>query len=388
MRTRETRLVLVGSGHCHVEVLRRLALNPEPDVDVTLIAPAALAAFSGMLPGLVAGHYSMAETHIDLVALTQRARARFVRDTVNGLDLQTRTLALADGDTEPFDLLSLDLGSVPDPLLVPGAREHAIAVRPAAPFLTAWDRLRAEAAAGNAGTIAVVGGGATGVELLLAMQHRLQNELRDAAPRLALITESPHLVPGQPPAVRARLGQLLVARGVVLHQNSGAIAVEPGVVVTTHNRRIAVDRIFWATSAGAQAWPAAAGLACDLRGFIQVDNTLRSTSHPFVFAAGDCATQVAHPRPKSAAFAVRQGKPLAANLRRAVHHESPQSWVPPRTVLSIIGTGGQHAIAARGPLVLEGTWVWRWKDRLDRSYMARYAPRNGAAPLSVAPDEE
>ncbi len=388
MRTRATRLVLVGDGHGHVEVLRRLALRPEPDVDVTLIAPTALAAFSRMLPGLVAGHYSTAETHIDLLSLTQRARARFVRDTVTGLDLHTRTLTLAEGDTEPFDLLSLDMGSVPDNAQVPGAREHAIAVRPAAPFLTAWHALRAQAAAGNVGTIAVVGGGATGVELLLAMQHRLQGELRDAAPRLALITDAPHLIPDHPPAVRARLGQLLVARGVVLHQNSGAIAVEPGVVVTTHNRRIAVDRIFWATSAGAQPWPAAAGLACDPHGFVQVDDTLRSTSHPFVFAAGDCAMQVAHPRPKSAALAIRQGPPLATNLRRELRHDPLSTWVPPRSVLSLIGTGGRHAIAARGPLVLEGEWVWRWKDRLDRAFMAKYATLAGTAPTIAASDED
>src|SRR4030095_4582008 len=104
MRTRPTRLVLVGGGHTHVEVLRRFALQPESELDLTLISPSPLAAYSGMLPGLVAGHYSVAEAHIDLLPLTQWAKARFLRDTVVELDLTTKTLALAAGGAEPSEM--------------------------------------------------------------------------------------------------------------------------------------------------------------------------------------------------------------------------------------------------------------------------------------------
>ncbi len=373
MRTRPTRLALVGGGHTHVEVLRRFALQPESGLDLTLISPSPLSTYSGMLPGLVAGHYVSAEAHIDLVPLAQRAKARFVRDSVVGLNLYTKSLALAEGDTEPFDVVSLDVGSAPDTSQVPGAREHAIAVRPAATFLAAWDALQADAAEGKVSTIAVVGGGAGGVEVLLAMQHRLHNDMGDKAPRFALITDQPQLLPEHAPAVRARFGKLLVARGVVLHLNSGAVAVEPGTVITTHQRRIAVDRIVWATTAGSQPWLAASGLPSDPRGFVQIDDTLRSPSHPFVFAAGDCATQIAHPRPKSGVFAVREGPPLTENLRRILHNETPGAYVPQRHALALISTGGKHAIASRGPFVFEGDWVWRWKDRIDRAFMAKYA---------------
>ncbi len=388
MKTRATRLVLVGGGHSHVEVLRRLALQPQPELEAALVSPSRLAAYSGMLPGLVAGHYNTEESHIDLLPLAKWAGARFVDDSVVGLDLYTKTLALADGDTEPFDIVSLDIGSIPDTMNVPGSRENTIAVRPAASFLTAWDKLLAEAAAGKLDTIAIVGGGAGGVELLLAMQYRLHAELGDAAPRFALITDQPQLLPEHAPAVRARFGKLLVARDVVLHLSSGAIAVEPGAVIATHHRRIAVDRIVWVTSAGSQPWPAASGLACDARGFVQVDDTLRSLSHPFVFAAGDCATQIAHPRPKSGVFAVRQGPPLAANLRRAVRNESPRPYVPQPRALALISTGGRHAIASRGPFVFQGDWVWRWKDRIDRAFVGKYVPPATAALRVRTADED
>jgi selenide,water dikinase len=221
--------------------------------------------------------------------------------------------------------------------------------------------------------IAVVGGGAGGVEVLLAMHHRLSTVLRADAPRLALITDQPNILPTHAPVVRARFGRILVERGAVLHLSSPATAVEPGTLVVTHGRRIAVDRIVWATSAAAAPWLAESGLACDDNGFVRIDDHLRSTSHPFVFAAGDCAAQLGHPRPKSGVFAVRQGPPLAANLRRAAHQLPLSKYVPQRHALAIISTGDRHAIASRGPFVVEGDWVWRWKDRIDRAFMAKYS---------------
>lgn len=386
MRTRPTRIVLVGGGHCHAEVLRRFALQRESGIDLALISPEAHALHAAMVPGIVAGHYRTEESRVDLAQLAHRAGARFIMDSVVGIDLHAKTLALVDGDAEPFDLLSLDVGSAPDTTHVPGARELAIPVRPAAKFLLAWDVLQADVANGKASTIAVVGGGASGVELLLAMHHRLRLQLGDAAPRFALITDQPHLLPGHSAAVRGRFGRLLVARDVVLHLNNGAIAVEPGAVIATHHRRIAVDRVVWATTPSAEPWLAASGLACDQHGFVQTDDMLRSLSHPFVFAAGDCATQRAHPRPKSFAFAIRQGPPLAANLRRVLHNETPSGNVPPRHMIELIATGDRHAVGARGILALEGDWIWRWKDRVDRAFIAKYAPSAFGTQSGLDPD--
>jgi selenide,water dikinase len=371
MMARASRVLLVGGGHSHVEVLRRFARQPDAMVALTLVSPDAALVYTGMLPGLVAGHYTPAEAQIPLAPLAQSANARLIADRVVALDLYTKTVTLYSGDREPFDFISIDVGSMPD-LGIPGARGTVLAVKPVTPFLSAWNGIETDTAAGAVHTIAVVGGGVGGVEILLAMQYRLQRAMGAAAPRFALITDQPCIVPQQPATVRGALGRILVERGVVLHLQSGAIAVEPGTIVVTQGRRIAVDRIVWATSAAAQPWMAAAGLAGDEHGFIRIDDHLRSTSHAFVFAAGDCAAQVAHPRPKSGVFAVRQGPPLAANLRRAVHEVPLRTFVPQRHALALISTGDQHAIGSRGPFTVEGDWVWRWKDRIDRRFVAKY----------------
>jgi len=388
MSERPRRLLLVGGGHSHVEVLRRFALQPDTSVALTLISPDPATPYSGMLPGLIAGHYAHDEAHIALAPLAQWAGARLVVDRVEALDTYTKTVTLGSGRREAFDFVSVDVGSAPD-TRIPGALAHALPVKPVPGFLAAWAHIQADAAAGSVRTIGIVGGGAAGVEVLLAMQWHLTQTLRAAAPRFALITDQPALLPQHPPVVRTRFGRLLVERGVVLHLASGAVAVEPGGVLVTQGRRISLDRIIWAIAAAAQPWPATAGLACDELGFIHIDDHLRSTSHPFVFAAGDCAAQVGHPRPKSGVFAVRQGPPLAANLRRAAHGVPLKSYVPQRNALALITTGGRHAIASRGPFVAEGDWVWRWKDRIDRRFMAKYVvPAPPDRPAAPPPDPE
>ncbi len=376
MKQRAPRILLVGGGHSHVEVLRRFALAPHPGIDITLVSPAPTTPYSGMLPGTIAGHYTPAQASIALGPLAAWAGARLVRGEVVTLDLYTRTVQLASGEFIAFDFVSLDIGSSPA-MTVPGARAHTLGVKPVEPFLAAWERMRDDAAAGIVNNIAVVGGGAGGVEVLLAMQYRLQQELGAAAPRFALITDQPHILAQHTAGVRARIGRILVARGVVLHQDSAAIAVERGTVIVTHGRRIASDRIVWATGAAPAAWLAASGLQCDGAGFVAVDDELKSPTHPFVFAAGDCASQIGAPRPKSGVFAVRQGPALAANLRRAAQEEPLQRYRPQRDALALISTGDRHAIASRGPLVVEGDWVWRWKDAIDRRFVAKYVPPQG-----------
>lgn len=364
-------LLLVGGGHSHVEVLRRRALASDTGARVTLVSPSPSTAYSGMLPGLVAGLYDFAQTHIALPPLAAAAGARFVVDRVVGIDLDAKRARLAGGGTLPFDALSLDIGSVPAAPM-PGAAEHAVGVKPVDRFLAAWDETINAARAGRVGTIAVVGGGAGGIEVLLAMQARLAAELGATAPRVALLTDLSHLLPRHSTAVRRRVQRVLARRGIAVHLDAAAARIERDAVATRDGRRIAADRVFLATSAAAARWLAASGLSCDDAGFVSVDPYLRSASHPFVFAAGDCASQAGESYPKSGLYAVRQGPVLADNLRRHLRGEALSPFRPQRTALALLSTGDRRAIMSWGALAAEGAWVWWWKDAIDRRFMGRY----------------
>jgi selenide,water dikinase len=212
------------------------------------------------------------------------------------------------------------------------------------------------------------------IEMLLAMEYRLALTAGENAPRFALITAAPHVLHGHTPTLRKRIGKILVARDIVLHQASAVTAVEPGAVVTTTGRRIAADRVVWAAPAAGAAWLAASSLACDARGLVRVNASLQSVSDPFVFAVGDCASRddaLPRTRPLSAA---RDGASLAANLRRAAHHEPLVEARPRQRSMSVITTGPRHAVASWGPVISDGERIWRWKERVDRAYLARYHP--------------
>lgn len=366
------RLLLVGGGHSHVAVLRGLGERPMAGIEATLISPDRLTPYSGMLPGLIAGHYEHRDCHIDLAELARFARCAHVEEVVSKLDLARQVAVTSGGAKQGWDVVSLDIGSSPAMAGVPGAREWAVPVKPVHRLLTALEDLVARALRGELRRLVFVGGGAASVEILLALQHRFA---KAGAPdvEMVLATDADMPLPGHNARVRATFARVLRDRGVRVHARSRIVRVAEDTALTDAGERIAFDALVWATGAGAAAWPGESGLATDPGGFVLVDDTLRSISHPHVFAAGDIATQRDHPRPKSGVYAVRQGAPLERNLRRALVGERLERFVPQRDALALISTGDRYAVMSRGRWALAGAWVWRWKDWIDRRFMQRYA---------------
>ena len=362
--------MLVGGGHSHVDVLRRFGMRPLAGVRLTLVSPDTHTPYSGMLPGFIAGHYGFDDIHIDLARLARFAGARLFLDEVTGIDPDARLVRCAGRPAIPYDLLSVNAGSTPNTAGVAGAAEHAVPVKPIARFASRWAALLERARAHASGLrIGVVGGGAGGVELMLALAHRLGP---GAGHAFDLVTRDSEVLAGHGRGAARRLRRRLEAAGVRVHTGFRVAEVGPGSLRDGSGATIALDEILWATEAAAAPWLRESGLAVDAQGFLQIDDCLRSTSHDTVFGAGDAAGSVNHPRPKSGVFAVRQGRPLARNLRRAALGRGLRPFAPQRRFLSLISTGPRHAVAARGGWSLEGRWAWRWKDRIDRRFMRRF----------------
>ncbi|TDO04638.1 MULTISPECIES: selenide, water dikinase SelD [Halomonas] len=395
-------IVLVGGGHTHVGVLKRFAMKPEPGVRLTLICRDTHTPYSGMLPGYVAGHYTYDEVHIDLRRLAEYAGARFFGDEAVGIDHDERKVFCRSRPPVPYDWLSINIGSTPCVEAVNGAGEHAIPVKPIHRFNDRWQTLLARIEAHPGQTrVAVVGGGAGGAELLLAMQYRLSRELaargrNPAELSFALFTRSERILPTHNARVRRHFEATLRRRGVEVHTATEVVAVEAGRLQADDGRWHGADEIVWVTNAGGAGWLRDTRLELDDDGFIKVGDTLQSLSDPRIFAAGDIAHQVDHPREKAGVFAVRQGRPLADNLRAAVTGRPLRPYHPQAKWLALISTGDRHAVASRGRLCLAGDWVWRWKDSIDRRFMARFNElppmEEGAMPVSrpskVVLDEE
>ena len=373
-----TDILLIGGGHAHVEVLRRFGMARVPGVRLILATRDLATPYSGMLPGLVAGHYSHAEAHVDLAPLASFAGARLVHGAVTGLDLD-RNEALIDGRPPlAFDLVSLDIGSTPSPAGIEGA-EHALPVKPVDRFLERWEEIEGRAVeAGGRFRLVTVGAGAGGVELTLALKRRLAARLVERGisaegPHFTVVSDMREILPAYGRAARLRIEAALHRCGIEPRTGIRVAAVKPGGAVTETGEMLPADAVILATPAAPAGWVAASGLAVDERGFVEVGQDLCSRSHPQVFAAGDIAAFGARALPKSGVFAVRQGPVLAENLRRLATGSDPlRLYKPQKRTLALISTESGQAVASWGPFAAAGGWAWRWKDRIDRRWMDRY----------------
>jgi selenide,water dikinase len=386
-------IVLVGGGHSHVGVLRQFGRRPLPGVRLTVICTDTHTPYSGMLPGYIAGHYSYDQVHIDLRRLAVFAGARFFRDEVIGLDRERRRVLCRDRPPLAYDLLSINIGSTPRLDGVAGAAEKVLPIKPIRCFNEGWLALLQRVCGHPGGTtIAVVGAGAGGVELTLAMQYRLRRELqalgRDPDElRLHLFSANREILSTHNARVRRTFERVLAERGVVVHRLAEVSSVSHAQLATRSGERLAADEIIWVTQAGGAGWLRETGLSLDSGGFILVGDTLQTVSDPLVFAAGDCAAMIDVPLEKAGVFAVRQGRPLAENLRRSLLAMSLRRYRPQARWLALISTGDRRAVASRGAVCAEGAWVWRWKDRIDRRFMAGFQdlPPIDEPPTPLAP---
>lgn len=357
-------VVLVGGGHAHVLALAELARHPGSRLSLTLVTDRLSTPYSGMLPGHIAGTYTRDEMHIDLARLAAGTGARLVHAAATGIDRAARRLHVHGGSSLAYDVLSLDVGITPDVSSIDGADRHAITVKPISGFLA---RLDAALAGPAPARIALVGGGAAGVELACALRARL-----GPGCAISLLSSSP-LVPSLNDGVRRRVRAALARLAIPVDEQARVIAVDPGGVTLADGRRHAADLVVISTAARAPAFLAESGLPVGKDGSLRIGPTLLVEGEDAIFAVGDCATRVDDPREKAGVFAVRQGPVVADNIARRARGEPLREHRAQRTFLTLLSTGDGRAIAGKSDwFAAEGAWVWWWKDWIDRRFMARF----------------
>ncbi|MEJ2044144.1 MAG: selenide, water dikinase SelD [Reinekea sp.] len=367
----ERDLVFVGGGHTHALVLRMLAMQPPKGVRLTLITDTLLTPYSGMLPGYIAGHYTLEDTHIDLNRLCQHFGIRLINDRVTGLDPANKTIQMAQHRDLVYDWLSINTGSTPN-LTVPGAREFALGVKPVSQLTVAWQHLldQKDQADSHTPHWAIVGAGAAGVEIAFAIAHRFKTLNRPI--RLTLVLSGEQILSSYSDSLRAKVMQRLAAINIKVLNYFRVREVTKNSLLSDDNRELSIDKSLWCTPAVAPNWPGAAGLATDTNGFISVNQFLQSQSHSNIFACGDVAHISNNPRPKAGVYAVRSAPFLLQNLGAVIDNKAMKRVRLQRDFLSLMSLGGQYAVGQRNGVSIAGRWVWHWKDRIDRKFMAKF----------------
>jgi selenide,water dikinase len=444
--TTSAQLLLAGGGHTHALVLRRWAMQPHhrPLARITLVSRHGSALYSGMVPGLVAGIYPRSACTINLRQLCQRAGVCFVQAEIEALDPERQLLLLEGRPALPYDWLSLNLGAVTIPsgatfaggtyasspvaggtppsgsavggtihmaaatasaTTAPSATSAAFPVKPLEPFL-AWCAglsTSIDSAANNSAVndsadrrrVWIQGGGAAAIELAFALRARgLEPELWLRGEGLRLGSR----------AANHLAERWLTNAGICIHRDQQPPG--PAEVPTLA-----------CTGSWGPGWLAAAGLPLDSRGRLLTEASLRVQGQPRIFASGDCGVIASQPRPASGVWAVRAAPVLAENLERLLAgsdrnssssssgnsgNQELRQWRPQAWALQLLADGGvagaPRALASWGPLTLgPSRWLWHWKDRIDRRFMALFeapaamagggamACRGCAAKLAAAP---
>lgn len=327
-----------------------------------------------MLPGLIAGHYSYEDCHIDLHRLCNQAGVQFIHSTVERINPDSRTIYSTQFPPFNYDLLSLNIGSRPAIEDIEGANSFGSAIKPVKNFFNNWVKwIESHFASKQKQHFVVVGGGAAGVEVLLAMQYRLQNSTPINAVFTLICTDQTPLT-SHNQAVQKFFRQYLQSRNIKIIKNSHVTSIDKYQLHLNDGTLIQYDFTVWTIHAGAHPWPATSGLQCDESGFIEVDQYLRSLSHPNIFAAGDCAAFTPRLLPKAGVFAVREGPILYKNLNASLMQQPLAPFKPQKHFLSLLTTGERHAVASRNFIFLQGKWVWYWKNYIDKTFMQHFKP--------------
>lgn len=320
----------------------------------------------------------MKETHIDLIRLCAFAKAEFIKGSVNHIDLDNKTVSISNGDAIKFDLLAINSGITPN-VDIAGAKDFATTVKPISDFYPRWQHVLQALRDNHAPkSISVIGGGAAGVELVLAMHHAItQNQRIDQEIDIHLIYRGNEPIKHYPQRIRKHVYAALQKAKIQLHKNCDVTRLSEGQIHCAKKPTLNSDYIFWCTNAKAPSWPTSSGLSTNQDGFILVDNTLQTLSHDFVFAAGDVAQQYQNPRPHAGVFAVRQGPTLFENLQGKLLGTALKHHQPQHHFLSILALGNKRAVAHRHLWpALYGNWVWRWKNAIDQQFVSKFSDLN------------
>ena len=342
---RRPRVVVIGAGHAGLEIARGLRRE---DVDVLVVDRHNYHTFQPLLyqvatAGLQPGDIAQPVRHI----LQRYRNVGFRLGEVVGVDLRARNLALADGTQEAYDWLVVAAGATTTFFGVPGADEFALPLKTLANaieirrrVLAAFEQAdRARMATPGAAvppgltTVAVVGGGATGVETAGAFAELFDRVLVHDYPgldfsqaRVIVIEAGEGLLDAYRPHIGEYARRTLERRRVEFRFGAGVTRVDEHGVELSSGERLPAATVVWAAGVRAHPLGEILGVGVTRGGCVAVDDTLQVPGHPEVMVIGDLAGAAAPDGtlyPQVAQVAIQQGRLAARQIRRALRGLDP-----------------------------------------------------------------
>lgn len=388
------KILLLGGGHSHALVLKKMGMKPRASTQVTLVSPHSMTPYSGMVPGLISGQYSYEDCHMNLRHLCTFVGAKFIQDTGIGIDPLGKQVTLKQSPPISYDILSIDIGSSPN-LSISGDRDVVTGVKPIHLFLQRLDAFSEFVTKfQDHAKIAVVGGGAGGIEVAFSLREKFKQSSKQ--PEIHLFHNSSDILENSPLKSREIVRTTLIDKSIVLHCNEKVSRVQKlrdsmhKIQMTCESgTTIEVNFLVFTTSASPPKWILDCPLSKNEKGFLAVNTHLQSISNEDIFAAGDIASIEGMNLEKSGVYAVRQAPILYENIIRRSQAKTLLKYKPQKSFLSLLSVGDGRAIAKRDRFIFSPAgWIWYWKDKIDRSFMETFKNLPPKKSMGSSPEKQ
>jgi NADH dehydrogenase FAD-containing subunit len=362
------KLLLVGGGHVHLTILKRLGTFLEDDVEVTLVAPSDYHYYSGMAPGLLSGYYRPAEARFNVKKMADSSGARFIRGKAAAVYPEQKEVELTDGARVGYDIVSFNTGSeIPGGPFKTGA-DNVYPVKPIENFLSSRDKIIEFGSRGEV-KVLVAGGGAAGVEIA----GNLRKLAGDKNIRISVtLVTGERLLSRFAGMMGKKARASLVARGVRIIEKVLVNKIDGGEAELDTGERLPFDVAYNVIGIRPSGIFRNSKIPTGDDGGLLVNRYLQSVEFPEVFGGGDSISFQPFPLDKVGVYAVKQNPILYNNIHAALGRGRMKEFRPRKRYLAILNMGDGRGIFIRNGIVAGGKWALALKDRLDRSFMKRF----------------
>lgn len=363
-------LILVGAGHAHMTAMAHINDLQAQGIKVTVIGPSSHHYYSGMGPGMLGGTYSPADISFPVQQMVEAQGGVFIKDSLEHIDADNRTLRLASGNTISYDVASFNIGShVPDAEVLKAG--EVFSVKPIENLQAGRRRILDLAGKGMV-NVGVVGGGPAALEVA-GNSWACGREMGGMGCRVRIYAGQ-HFMGQVPTKVRARCTQIMDKRGIEIIEGSYVAEINNGEVSLEDGRWFKDDVLF--TAVGVQPNPAftQSGLKTGPDGGLLVNTFLQSPKYPEIFGGGDCIYFADQPLDKVGVYAVRQNPVLLANLQAQLSGQPLTPFEPGGDYLLIFNCGAGEGVFHKRGVTFKGRLAFWIKDYIDRAFMRRFQP--------------
>lgn len=363
-------LIFAGAGHAHIHSLSNLHEFVRAGASVTVVNKSRYHYYSGMGPGLLSGYYSLDETRFDIKKIVESHGCRFIEAEVKQIFPHEKRIFLSDNTALNYDLISFNTGSEVLSLPIAGEADNLYPVKP----LENLYRIREKILAVKKIDIAVIGGGAAGVEIAANLSELA---LRNSVDADISIISREHLLPGYSESFYLKALKYLKRRDVNIYEYRDVEKIDSDNIYFRSGEKIGHDIAVNASGIKPSSLFSLSGMRTGAEGGLPVDRYLHAADYPGIFAGGDCIQFEPAPLNKVGVYAVREGMILYYNLLAYIKGEKLLEFKPQKDYLAILNMAYRKGIMLWKGRLFSGVIPFYLKYFLDSTFMKKYQKNLG-----------